>query len=462
MAPGKHPGMKERNIYDSEFEKQLKEKSDQFKMYPSDRVWNEVYSSLHTRRRKFVIGMSFLIGGILFLAGSQLIIPSRNTSPKSTVAKINVLAKPATAVDLHNFSPGSFSVSQADKSVDRQDAGDFLISGTSPANAIGISEHIRSTADLTEESAIAKTQNNARIKPIQPAESDNSSKSEKPLAMAHFNEELSAAANPMTSEVSSELVSEKSANQRSHNRNDRLSWEIYVAPTLNTHYLYGLNYQTMSQAMPSAPIMVVHVANVNGFVDNTPVMGYDVGGNILYRISKNISLKAGLEFSFSRYYIKAYNTNPGQSATVLSSYLGYFADSLMNLNSSGTVNKNPQHYQNRYYQLSVPIGVVMKVAGKEKLQFHIGATLQPSYLLNTDAYLLTDNYNNYTKDPQAFRRWNLIAGAEAYISYGVGKIRWELGPQVRYQIFSTYKNSYPLQENMLNYGIRIGISKSIR
>jgi hypothetical protein len=32
---------------------------------------------------------------------------------------------------------------------------------------------------------------------------------------------------------------------------------------------------------------------------------------------------------------------------------------------------------------------------------------------------------------------------------------------VRYQIFSTYKNSYPLQENMLNYGIRIGISKSI-
>jgi hypothetical protein len=32
--------MKERNIYGDDFEKQLKEKADQFKMYPSDKVWN--------------------------------------------------------------------------------------------------------------------------------------------------------------------------------------------------------------------------------------------------------------------------------------------------------------------------------------------------------------------------------------------------------------------------------------
>ncbi len=100
-------------------------------------------------------------------------------------------------------------------------------------------------------------------------------------------------------------------------------------PTLNTHYLNGLNYQTMAQSVQISPIMVVHFANVNGFVDNTPAMGYDVGGNILYRISKNISLKAGLEFSFSRYYIKAYNSNPSQASATLNSYLGYIADSLI-------------------------------------------------------------------------------------------------------------------------------------
>ncbi len=86
--------MKERILYEEEFEKQLKEKADQFKMYPSDKVWNEVYSSLHTRRRRFVAGMTVLIGGILILAGSQLIFPSKEfrfRNPSS--AKNNVNSK---------------------------------------------------------------------------------------------------------------------------------------------------------------------------------------------------------------------------------------------------------------------------------------------------------------------------------------------------------------------------------
>jgi Outer membrane protein beta-barrel domain len=208
--------------------------------------------------------------------------------------------------------------------------------------------------------------------------------------------------------------------------------------------------------------MLVNVSNVNGFVDNTPMLGYNLGGNILYHLSKNISLKAGLEFSFNRYYIRAYNSGSPQTSVALSSYFGYVADSLnASVQNTGT-DKNPQHFQNRYYQLSLPVGVEMKVAGNGKVQLHIGASLQPSYLLNTDAYVLSQDFKGYVKDPQAFRRWNLNAGAEAFVSYSVGNIRWELGPQIRYQFFSTYKNSYPLQENMLNYGIRIGISKTIR
>lgn len=223
----------------------------------------------------------------------------------------------------------------------------------------------------------------------------------------------------------------------------------------------------MAQSMPNSPIMVVHFANVNGFVDNTPSMGYDVGGNILYRISKNISLKAGLDFSFNRYFIKVYNSGGSQASATLSTYFGYMNDtSSANLNSgtgsAGSINKNPEHFQNRYYQISLPVGVEMKLAGNSKVQLHMGVTLQPSYLLNTDAYVLSDDFSSYVKNAEAFRRWNLIGGVEAYISYPIGKVRLELGPQVRYQIFSTYKNSYPLQENMLNYGIRIGISKSIR
>jgi hypothetical protein len=455
--------MKERILYEEEFEKQLKEKADQFKMYPSDRVWNEVYSSLHIRRRRFVAGMTFLIGGILILAGSQLIFPTKNSVSKIITAKNNIATKPATAGSLQSFATNSFAPNTMDNSEVQHNVDGALNSGLPFDLRSGISPMQESRPDEMHESLPEKIQINNHVKAIQPSDLKVSEKAATPLIISEVNQnESSASANPIVNSVSADLVPEKSVAELTHIHHDKLSWELYIAPTLNTHYLYGLNYQTMAQSVQSAPIMVVHVANVNGFVDNTPVMGYDVGGNILYRISKNISLKAGLDFSFNRYYIKAYNSNPTQASATLNSYLGYVADSLVNSNSGISTDKNPQHYQNRYYQLSLPVGVEMNVAGNGKLQLHVGATLQPSYLLNTDAYVLSNDYSSYTKDPQAFRRWNLIAGTEVYLSLAVGKVRWEIGPQVRYQIFSTYKNSYPLQENMLNYGIRIGISKSIR
>ena len=451
--------MKERNLYNDEFERQIKEKADQFKMYPSDKVWNEVHSSLHTRKRRFVIGMSFLIGSILFLAGTQLISPVHNAHNKSITSKIKTPVKPAASADLPAFTPGNFEAAPLDNSDDRHGSAE---------NQSGTTSFILRPAIASEKSAPEKQEtltekNTIRAKPIQPVDQTDSRKSEASVSTVDLMESMkSVINNPAPDIITAEMISEKTGTQVSRNHSDRYSWELYITPTLNTRYLNGINYRTMAQALPTAPIMVVHIANVNGFVDNTPVLGYNVGGNILYRISKNISLKAGLEFSFSRYYINTYNSGQGQSAASLSSYFGYVADSLISRsNGTGTIDKNPERYQNRYYQLSVPVGVDMKVISTGKFQVHLGATLQPSYLLNTDAYVLSNDFSSYTKDAEAFRRWNLIAGAEAYISYGVGKIRWEIGPQVRYQIFSTYKNSYPLQENMLNYGIRVGISKSI-
>src|SRR5450432_1135010 len=123
--------MKERFLYDDEFERQLKEKADQFKMYPSDRVWNEVYSSLHTRRRRFVAGMTVLIGGILILAGTQLISPSKNTVAKTTSAKTNNASKSATANDLHTEAANAFAIDPADNSGD-QHSPDIALNVTTP------------------------------------------------------------------------------------------------------------------------------------------------------------------------------------------------------------------------------------------------------------------------------------------------------------------------------------------
>ncbi|MFI5124553.1 MAG: hypothetical protein ACHQDF_04450 [Chitinophagales bacterium] len=453
--------MMERIYLDNEFENQLKEKSDQLKMYPSDKVWNEVHRSLHTRRKRFVAGMSFLIGGILILAGTQLISPAKNTLHKQSATKSILAAATPAAVDLHDFNPNAFSAADATNRQSESHArglrSPFIsVSDEKTSGILSLNEYQSQEQLKSEIATVSNSNRSANINLSSP-----SSGNKMPLSL---NENEPAQNLPAPADVSSIIPeSEKSVTQLSHIRNDRFSWEIYVTPTLNTHHLYGVDYQNINSTIQSAPITVVRFANVNGFVDNTPAMGYDLGGNLLYRLSKNISLKAGLQFSFSRYYFKAYNSSPSQSSATLSSYYGYIADSLANYSLARTGNpKNPLPFQNKYYQLSVPVGIEWKVAGKGKLQVHIGGTVQPSYLLNRDAYVLSSDYNSYTKNPAVYRRWNIQAGAETFISYRIGSIRWELGPQIRFQILSTYKNSYPLQENLVNYGIRLGFSKSIR
>jgi len=454
--------MKERMLYGEDFEKQLKDKTDQFKMYPSDKVWNEVHSSLHNGRRKFVAGMAILIGSFLIIAGSQLIFSSRPVNAKLVETKKFTASKPNTVLVLHNFTGKVFSSSSTMGTSDAQGNEGNLNASIPFGLSSFSSDQPAANVDMTE-TVREKSMTAINAKPLEEAELNVSSKPSPTTGATDVDENVpSALISPAMSIDLEESSPEKISTQSAHLHNDRLSWELYVTPTLNTHYLTGLNYQHMGQSLQSAPVMLVNISNVNGFVDNTPVLGYNIGGDILYHISKNISLKAGLEFSFNRYYIRAYNSGSSQTSVALNSYFGYVADSLnASFQSTGT-EKNPQHYQNKYYQVSLPVGVDIKVAGNENVQLHIGASLQPSYLLNTDAYVLSADYKGYTKDPQAFRRWNLNAGAEAFISFPVGNVRWELGPQIRYQVFSTYKNSYPFQENMLSYGFRIGISKTIR
>ena len=79
----------ERNFYNEEFEDLIKQKADQYKMYPSDKVWKNIHGSLHTRRRWFIAGMFTLITGILFFAGKELLAPSTHITPPKKAITYN-------------------------------------------------------------------------------------------------------------------------------------------------------------------------------------------------------------------------------------------------------------------------------------------------------------------------------------------------------------------------------------
>src|SRR5689334_5857624 len=67
----------ERN-FNNEFERFLKENADQYRMYPSGKVWSGIYNSLHTRRKWYGLGI------ILLLITGSLVTVLVTRSPKET------------------------------------------------------------------------------------------------------------------------------------------------------------------------------------------------------------------------------------------------------------------------------------------------------------------------------------------------------------------------------------------
>ena len=54
------------------------------------------------------------------------------------------------------------------------------------------------------------------------------------------------------------------------------------------------------------------------------------------------------------------------------------------------------------------------------------------------------------------------AGFETYISFKTAAgFTWQLGPQFRKQLFSTNSTQFSIEERIMSYGIKIGLSKKL-
>ena len=71
--------------------------------------------------------------------------------------------------------------------------------------------------------------------------------------------------------------------------------------------------------------------------------------------------------------------------------------------------------------------------------------------------MISTDYKNYVKVPDLMRRWNINAGAEIIVGIKSKRTTWQIGPQVRYQTLSSFKDKYPVKENLFNFGLKAGI-----
>ncbi|HEV9036330.1 MAG TPA: outer membrane beta-barrel protein [Puia sp.] len=546
--------MKESNFYSDDFEQLIRDKTEQYKMYPSENVWKGVHNSLHTKRKWFIGSMSVLVTGILFMAGRELIAPSvhpiaaRKTAPAAgsmgdlsksseSSGQAGTLHTPLAAYRPVTAALNSRHTAGADNATEELDPGykGLNITIGNPvlsqsdisewlSHVVRLPEHAPDLAVVESKSAMAEQwraaedgshpQDIARtsaevVAGHREVVGETGTKDESD-DVRNVLESLSASAasgrvshpgarvlqNPGSERSSVTGKNADVANERGGasakadaaaiseaDDMQRINWlrdyamnilppsskrgrtflQLTLSPTLNYRTLNGVD-----------PQMEKFGTTNTGSLNPSPGLGFEVGGSVLYRLTRNLSIKAGLQFNFIRYQIGTYATNNWQTQGMayLTPY-GYFVDS-MRQHSTRQANQNntmpPKTVvtlDNDYYQLSAPIGFELRVLGNEKLQLHVGATVQPSYLLSTTAYMLSEDNTSYDKLPSMFRKWNVSGGVEAFLTYRMGNIRWQIGPEFRYQLLSSYTSKYPngdqypITENLKSYGIKFGIVKPL-
>jgi hypothetical protein len=436
-----------RNYNNEDLEHFLKQSADSYRMRPTDKVWKGISNNLSERRRK--IGIT--TGGFLFLASilgyffidtsKSIAVPEASaqvelnsgSSPNAASTPENINQTPVISINNRKINSSNTQQNKLAKVVPLFDEPALALSLNEPAgeNAVLINENNTQADADNDLSVFNNTIIDSEIKEITGEESEAANKP------SPDTEEL-----PLSIES---VVNSFSKTKR------KVSLEFTFTPTVSYRKL-SENKNLNSPA---------NAYNINNAVTHKPDIGLEVGMALKYPVTERVSLKGGLQFNMSRYDIKAFTTPAEVAMIALSNRnsnsvaMHSSVTNLRNFNGS-----NPDWLQNLYYQISAPIGIEMFLINAGNARFGIGGTFQPTYIMSDRAYLLSSDYKNYTLVPWLTRRWNMNSSFETFVNYSTGKLQWQVGPQVRYQILSSFNSKYPVKENLFDFGLKVGVSLS--
>ena len=488
--------MMERKIYSDGFEKLLKENSDQFKMYPSKKVWHGLYNDLHPGRRWPSITMA-----ILFLF-SLIVIGYLNTSNNQhdqSAQKVSDLK--LSNVISHTFPDLAFSSSTHLKDIKQPGKEGVLNSSTdnvsntknNQANT-SVAHPVLAIASASQSQRNDQQKNNnapdftvTNVEGIVPSITNQS------LSSVNGGDNTIGAEDKMLSSLRT-TVSDKpnqdlmdlvikphtidssgsvSLNQPSKKpeqstvassilpklRKQNLSWSFYLTPSVSSR---NVTKQPIHEViMSNGPVLANNPEPGNPVIHNS--LGGEMGAMANYRLSKKLQLISGLQLNYSNYNIMASRIHPAMSTLFLNSGTTGDPYAISSISTYGNSNMGNQtantSLHNYSFEASVPLGLQFQVSGNDKIQFNIQATFQPSFVIASQYYLLSSDKRSFLTDPDLLRKWNMNTGLSTFLSFNTNKLKWQIGPQVRYQVLSTYTTDYPAKDHTVNYGIRFGVSR---
>lgn len=490
----------ERNYNNREFEQYIKKNADQYRMIPSEKVWKGINNSLHTRRKWYGIGLaSLLFLTTVSVTWVMLSYPSKQQvaiNPVKEVSKSIVPIEPANPTRVTAPKPASGDINKLlslnkfdktenitatdnlpdpdhDNSLSENNSGTLLFSLNTGHDAVEVTvnspliatekkQHLSSSGPIpgsgsgintnliTGNIANTNTATDASAASIVATDKENKAVNKLPFYTESVRSKQHSVLYPLTIESVVNSYKPKKVHKK-------LSWQIYATPTVSYRRLKA-NKASRGEGTFAAPIAYPFssLTDVNKAVTHKPDMGLELGFSARYPLTKNLKLRAGFQFNINRYDIKAFVYNGEQATINLSgdnnsvtawtyyrNYNGYKSDWLKNF----------------YFSVSAPLGAELKLLGNNKTSFGIAGTVQPTYILREKAYLISTDYKNYAKVPWLIRDLNVNTSFETFVNFTSRTgVKWQIGPQVRYQVLSSFHNKYPVRENLFDYGLKIGVS----
>lgn len=239
-------------------------------------------------------------------------------------------------------------------------------------------------------------------------------------------------------------------------KNAKITWRYFATPTVSSVLFRG-------KAIPEntnqnfSPNIIQPEQNGRNRLYNAR-LGYEAGAEITYSFIKDWAFISGVTLSYSGYNVISNQVHPTFANLMLTdeqtgivyakSYITHYG------NGEG---QNQILLSNKSVQLTLPVGLQFVLWGNKNAKITLASTIGPSIVLKSNAYILSSDGRNYVSDPDLLRKLNASGHLASYVTFSTKKIKWQVGPSVRYQILSSYEKYYPVKEHLIDYGIRIGI-----
>lgn len=480
----------DRDFYTDDFEQFLKSKADQHRLYPSELVWKKINRTLHPTKSGLIVAALFLL--FLFTGDQILRVASDKNELSGSIIKNDEIAATDFLQQIRaglNLTQNKSTVHIFNQPIYSNNINiykwlnsyNYVANSALPkviADKLPIAQRITSSfstrfSDLPPLNAIAAKYvaipenevgkvfivDNADTRVVMNATTVKAIAGNKPAMPAVIAKPIITVEPKKSSVAITMPTSYASVKIPKIAEQKHLQLQYYFSPTISFRKLEDPS--SKSSSSQDLPLASNHL-DVNKFVNHSPTIGLEAGSALLIPITKNISLKAGLQLNMNGYNVSAYTYSREKAMIALNSPGNN--DTIRAFTSIRNLSGYSQEIlQNRYFQLSVPVGIDVKIIGDHRLQLNAAGTFQPFYVMAHSTYLLSNDYNNYVKEHSLVRRFNYAANLETYVSYtGANGLKFQLGPQFRYQLKSTYSDKYPIHEYLVEYGIKFGIIKTLK